>query len=64
MRKAKVYVKGREAGTLTEVIRGKEYVFEYLNGYDGPEVSRTIPHKEKVYEFGSFPLFFDGCLSK
>lgn len=62
MRKAKVYVKGREAGTLIEVIRGKEYVFEYLNGYDGPEVSRTMPLKEKVFKFDSFPPFFDGLL--
>ncbi len=62
MRRAKVYVKGKEAGTLTEVIRGKEYVFEYLDGYEGPEVSRTMPLKEKVYEFDSFPPFFDGLL--
>ena len=62
MRKAKVYVKGKEAGTLTEVIRGKEYVFEYLDGYEGTEVSRTMPLKEKVYEFDSFPQFFDGLL--
>jgi serine/threonine-protein kinase HipA len=62
MRRAKVYVKGKEAGTLTEVIRGKEYVFEYLDGYEGTEVSRTMPLKEKVYEFDSFPPFFDGLL--
>ncbi len=64
MRKVKVFVKGKISGTLAEVIRGKVYVFDYLDGYDDPEVSRTIPRKEKVYEFGSFPLFFDGCLSK
>ncbi|MBK7732551.1 MAG: HipA N-terminal domain-containing protein [Bacteroidales bacterium] len=62
MRKAKVYVKGKEAGTLTEVVRGKEYLFEYLDGYDGLEVSRTMPLKEKVYEFDRFPPFFDGLL--
>jgi serine/threonine-protein kinase HipA len=62
MRKAKVYVKGKEAGTLTEVVRGKEYLFEYLDGYDGLEVSRTMPLKEKIYEFDRFPPFFDGLL--
>lgn len=62
MRKAKVYVKGIEAGILTELIQGKEYVFEYLVGYDGLEVSRTMPTKEKVYKFDRFPPFFDGLL--
>ena len=62
MRKAKVYVKGREAGTLTEVVQGKEYIFEYLGDYDGLEVSRTMPPKEKVFKFDRFPPFFDGLL--
>ena len=43
MRKAKIFVRGIEAGTLTELIQGKEYVFEYLNEYDGTEISRTMP---------------------
>jgi len=62
MRKAKVYVKGREAGTLTEVVQGKEYLFEYLEDYKGLEVSRTMPVKGKVYRFNYFPPFFDGLL--
>ncbi len=62
MRKAKVYVKGVEAGILTELIQGKEYVFEYLDGYGGLEVSRTMPTKQKVYKFEKFPPFFDGLL--
>lgn len=62
MRKARVYVKGKEAGTLTEVVRGKEYLFEYLDGYDGFEVSRTMPLKEKVWQFDMFPPFFEGLL--
>ena len=62
MRKAKVYVKGREAGTLAEVVQGKEYIFEYLDNYDGPEISRTMPASEKVYKFSNFPPFFDGLL--
>ncbi len=62
MRKAKVYVKEREAGTLTEVVQGKEYLFEYLEDYKGLEVSRTMPVKGKVYRFNYFPPFFDGLL--
>ena len=62
MRKAKVYVKGVEAGTLTELIQGREYFFEYFERYRGPEVSRTMPVKGKVYEFNEFPPFFDGLL--
>jgi serine/threonine-protein kinase HipA len=62
MRRAKVYVKGIEAGTLTEVEKGKEYLFEYLDGYNDLEVSRTLPIKEKSFRFNRFPPFFDGLL--
>ena len=62
MRKAKIYVKGVEAGTLTELQQGKDYLFEYLDGYEGPEVSRTMPKNVKVYKFDKFPPFFDGLL--
>jgi serine/threonine-protein kinase HipA len=62
MRKAKVFVKGVEAGTLTELKQGKEYVFEYIDGYDGLDVSRTMPKNRKVYKFDKFPPFFDGLL--
>ncbi len=62
MRKAKVYIKGVEAGILSEVIKGKEYLFEYLEGYEGPEVSRTMSITEKVFKFDRFPSFFDGLL--
>lgn len=62
MRKAKIFVRGIEAGTLTELIQGKEYVFEYLNEYDGPEISRTMPANIKIYRFDKFPPFFDGLL--
>ena len=61
-RKAKVFVKGAEAGTLTELSQGKEYVFEYLEDYNGLEVSRTMmPHKQK-YTYNTFPPFFEGLL--
>jgi serine/threonine-protein kinase HipA len=62
MRKARIFVRGVEAGTLTELTQGKEYVFEYLNEYDGIEISRTMPTKVKVYQFDEFPPFFDGLL--
>ena len=62
MRKAKVFVKGVEAGLLIELVQGKEYVFEYLDSYGGLEVSRTMLTKQKVYKFDKFPPFFDGLL--
>jgi serine/threonine-protein kinase HipA len=62
MRKARIFVRGVEAGTLTELKQGKEYVFEYLNEYDGMEISRTMPANVKVYQFDEFPPFFDGLL--
>ena len=62
MRKAKIFVKGVEAGILTEIKRDAEYVFEYLDKYDGLEISRTMPTNIKVYNFNKFPPFFDGLL--
>jgi len=62
MRKAKVYVKGIEAGILSELVQGIEYVFEYLEAYKGLEVSRTMPTSQKVYKYNGFPPFFDGLL--
>ena len=62
MRKAKVFVKGVEAGVLTELLLAKEYIFAYIDEYDGLPVSRTMPIKEKVYKFDRFPPFFDGLL--
>ena len=62
MRRAKVYVKGIEAGILIEVKKDKEYQFEYLDQYNGLEVSRTMPIKEKSFKFTRFPPFFDGLL--
>ncbi|MGB8359248.1 MAG: HipA N-terminal domain-containing protein [Bacteroidales bacterium] len=62
MRKAKIFVSGLEAGTLTELIQGKDYVFEYLNKYDGAEISLTMPTNIKIFKFDKFPPFFDGLL--
>jgi serine/threonine-protein kinase HipA len=62
VRKAKIFARGVEAGILTELNRGSEYVFEYLNEYDGPEISRTMPANVRVYKFDKFPPFFEGLL--
>ena len=62
MRKAKIFVKGVEAGTLTELKQDSEYTFAYLDKYDGLEISRTMPTNIKVYNFNKFPPFFDGLL--
>ncbi len=51
-----------EAGILSELDFGKKYRFEYLNGYSGTPVSLTMPLSHRVYEFDSFPPFFDGLL--
>ena len=62
MRKAKVFVKGIEAGMLSEMEPRRKYVFEYLDGYNGLEVSRTMPIDQRKYSFNIFPPFFDGLL--
>jgi len=62
MRSAKILVSGLEAGILSELDFGEKYRFEYLNGYLGTPVSLTMPLSHRVYEFDSFPPFFDGLL--
>lgn len=62
MRTAKVYIKDVEAGILTELDFGKKYRFEYKENYKGNPVSLTMPLNQSVYEFNSFPPFFDGLL--
>jgi serine/threonine-protein kinase HipA len=62
MRSAKILVSGLEAGILNELDFGKKYRFDYLNSYSGTPVSLTMPLSQLVYEFDSFPPFFDGLL--
>lgn len=62
MRKAKVFVNGIEAGILSEIKQGHEYVFEYHEEYEGLEVSRTMLSSQKKYTFNKFPPFFEGLL--
>ncbi|MCX6326170.1 MAG: HipA N-terminal domain-containing protein [Bacteroidia bacterium] len=62
MRKAKVFVKGNEAGLLSEINPGNNYRFEYLDGYNGLEISRTMQLDQREFNFNEFPPFFDGLL--
>lgn len=62
MKTAKVIVGNQEAGIFTELVFGKRFRFEYLQGYTGAPVSVTMPVSQLVYEFESFPSFFDGLL--
>jgi serine/threonine-protein kinase HipA len=62
MRSAKIFVNDLEAGILTELNFGRKYRFEYIDSYKGTPVSLTMPLSKLVYEFDSFPPFFDGLL--
>ena len=62
MRKAKVFVSGKEAGQLEEVTRGSEYVFRYLDDYRGNPVSLSMPVQRREFRYDRFPPFFDGVL--
>lgn len=61
MRSAKVYVMGKPAGLLEETDRDR-YVFCYLESYNGPPVSLTMPVGRRQYSFEGFPPFFEGLL--
>lgn len=62
MRRAKVFVKGFEAGVLEERVRGTDYVFRYLDRYQGDPVSLTMPIDQREIHYNHFPPFFDGVL--
>jgi serine/threonine-protein kinase HipA len=62
MRKAKIFVNSKEAGTLIEIVFGKKYQFNYLDSYQGNPISLTMSSFSKVYEYDTFPPFFDGLL--
>jgi len=61
MRRARVLVHGRPAGVLEQLGNGR-YRFVYLEEYQGEPVSFAMPIDKRVYEFESFPPFFDGLL--
>jgi serine/threonine-protein kinase HipA len=60
MRVARVFFKGVIAGILSESEAG--YFFEYDEAYKGDSISLTMPITTRVYEFKTFPPFFDGLL--
>jgi serine/threonine-protein kinase HipA len=62
MRQAKVFVKAIEAGILTEIVAGRKYRFQYLEGYNAHPVSLTMPVNRLQWDFDTFPSFFDGLL--
>lgn len=62
MRKAEVCLHGIPAGVLENIEETKSYRFSYLEDYDGPAVSLTMPVSKKEYFFKDFPPFFDGLL--
>jgi serine/threonine-protein kinase HipA len=50
------------AGTLSEIEKNRRYRFSYLDDYEGPAISLTLPTTQRDYEFTGFPPFFDGLL--
>lgn len=62
MRKALIKVNGIEAAILTEIVYGKNYQVEYLPDYHQNPISLTMPIKQKLYFFDTFPPFFEGLL--
>ena len=62
MRKAEICMHGIPAGILEEIEVGRSYHFSYLEDYDGPAISITMPVSQKEFIFTEFPAFFDGLL--
>jgi len=62
MRIAEVFLHDTSAGFLTEVERGKVYMFKYHENYDEASISVTMPVEQKAYIFNEFPPFFEGLL--
>lgn len=62
MKKANVFVNSVLAGELQEIVKNKQYQFNYLESYTGPPVSLNMPLKTRVYVYDRFPPFFEGLL--
>lgn len=62
MRTARISVDGVFAGYLTEIEAGREYLFEYVETYNGPPVSLSMPVAGKQFRYSVFPPFFEGLL--
>lgn len=61
-REAIIYMHGKPAGVLREVVYKKQFAFVYEPGYAGPAISLTLPIRQDIYAFEGFPSFFDGLL--
>jgi len=53
---------GMPVGVLEEIEAGRKYRFAYIENYQGPAVSLTMPVKQKEFVFDHFPPYFDGLL--
>ena len=62
MRKADVFVHDIHAGVLLEVEPRTSYRFVYNPDYQGAPVSLTMPVRNEVYNYDTFPPFFEGLL--
>jgi len=62
MRTANVYFQNTLCGRLKEVVPGEQYLFQYVDEYEGSPISLAIPVRRDPYEFDRFPPFFDGLL--
>ncbi len=63
MRAAKVFFNNVTlAGILRENIFNQDYEFEYDSEYKGPPISLTMPTKQSIYHFSTFPTYFEGLL--
>lgn len=60
-RKSSVLVGGKLAAFF-EQLEGGKYRLTYVDAYQGAPISLCMPIANRVYEFSSFPAFFDGLL--
>mgnify|MGYP001819644160 CR=1 FL=1 len=61
LRSAEVHQLGELAGTLTER-PGGGWFFTYLDSYNGPPISLTMPVRPEPYEFPALPPALEGLL--
>jgi serine/threonine-protein kinase HipA len=62
MQIADVFFQDMLAGQLSRLSGGAGFCFTYFPDYAGPPISQTMPVREKLFEFDTFPPFFDGLL--
>ncbi len=62
MRKAEVFFHGENAGMLEELEKNKKYRFTYDAEYRGGQISLTMPTDTRIWEYETFPPFFEGLL--